>query len=178
MYQGANQEFIEFTNVGGAAVDMSGWSYDDDSRTIGAVNLSAYGLVLPGQSVLLTESSEADFRAAWSLSSSVRIIGGLTTNLGRNDEINLFDAVGALADRLTYGDQNLPGSIRTQTRSGWVMPAGVGQNNILMWTLAASGDASGSRVSAGGDSGNPGVYPFSSFPVPGQQPRNRAVWLS
>ena len=28
-------EFVEFTNVGSSAIDMTGWSFDDDSRTAG-----------------------------------------------------------------------------------------------------------------------------------------------
>ena len=35
MYSGTNGEFVEFTNVGNAALDLSGWSFDDDSRTPG-----------------------------------------------------------------------------------------------------------------------------------------------
>ena len=39
MYQGAAEkgEFIEFTNMGASAIDMTGWSFDDDSRNAGTV---------------------------------------------------------------------------------------------------------------------------------------------
>src|SRR6185312_7524044 len=92
MYSGANGEFIEFTNVGDAPIDMTGWSFDDDSETPGTVDLSAFGTVAAGESVILTETAAADFRTAWSLCDAVKVIGGNTTNLGRDDEINLFDA--------------------------------------------------------------------------------------
>jgi predicted extracellular nuclease len=164
MYQGANGEFIEFTNIGGAPVDMTGWSFDDDSRLPGTQSLSAFGVVLPGESVILTEATAAAFRAAWSLPASVKVIGGLTANLGRNDEINLYDNSNNLIDRLTYGDQNFPGSIRTQNRSGNpINDAALGANNPFDWVLATAGDIYGSYSSSGGDLGNPGFY----IPAPG-----------
>ncbi len=53
---GGTGEYIEFTNLGATAVDFSGWSFDDDSRNAGTVSLSAFGLVNPGESVILTEA--------------------------------------------------------------------------------------------------------------------------
>jgi MYXO-CTERM domain-containing protein len=164
MYSGGNGEFIEFTNVGASAIDMSGWSYDDDSRLPGGFDLSGFGLVAAGQSVVITESEAEAFRTAWSLSASVQILGGVTNNLGRNDEINLFDSNGDLVDRLTYGDQAFAGSIRTQNFSGNVLPEFIGANNVLGWVLSASGDIQGSFLSSGGDLGNPGGY---VIPAPG-----------
>ena len=156
-YSAANGEFIEFTNIGAAAVDMNGWSYDDDSRTANTVNLSAFGMIQPGESVILTESSAGTFRAAWNLCDGIKIIGNLTTNLGRDDEINLFDASGNLADRLSYGDDvNFPGTIRTQNISGYATAAGVGANMIAQWKLSSVNDAEGSYTSSGNDVGNPG----------------------
>ncbi|MBK9128133.1 MAG: lamin tail domain-containing protein [Phycisphaerales bacterium] len=158
MYSGADGEFIEFTNVGAAPVDFTGWSFDDDSRIPGTVSLSAFGAVQPGESVILTESSAPGFTANWALV-GVKVIGGLTANLGRNDEINLYDAANNLVDRLTYGDQNFPGSIRTQNKSGNpITPAALGANDVYQWQLSFIGDGFGTYASAGGDLGNPGVY--------------------
>jgi predicted extracellular nuclease len=160
MYDGnaAGQEFIEFTNVGAVPIDMTGWSFDDDSRVPGTVDLSPFGVVQPGQSVILAESSAADFDSEWGLS-GVSIIGDNTTNLGRNDEINLFDAGGALVDRLTYGDQNYPGTIRTKGVSGNPgTPAALGMNDVSQWVLSYVGDTFGSYTSVSANIGNPGVY--------------------
>ncbi|HMN96522.1 MAG TPA: CotH kinase family protein [Phycisphaerales bacterium] len=166
MYAGSSAiggEFIEFTNLGSAPVDMTGWSIDDDHRIPGAFSLSAIGIVLPGESVIVTEDPAESFRADWSLPPSVRIVGDLGNplgnNLGRNDEINLFDGSGALVDRLTYGDQDFPGSVRTRWFSG--LPASLdslGANDPYAWILAFDGDAHGSWTSANGDVGNPGVF--------------------
>ncbi len=107
MYSGGDGEFVEFTNVGSTAIDMAGWSFDDDSENPGTVDLSGFGAVMPGKSVILTDADAAAFDSAWGLSGSVGIIGGNGTNLGRADEINLYDSSDNLVDRLTYDDQSL-----------------------------------------------------------------------
>ncbi|MCX8053211.1 MAG: lamin tail domain-containing protein, partial [Armatimonadetes bacterium] len=114
MYVGYGSEFVEFTNVGSTPIDMTGWSFDDDSRTPGSWSLSGFGIVAPGQSVLLIEGSAATFRSQWNLAASVKIVDGNTHNLGRNDEINIYDAANNLVDRLTYGDEKYSGTVRTQ----------------------------------------------------------------
>ena len=156
MYSGAPGEFIEFTNIGSTAVDMTNWSFDDDSQTPGTQSLSAFGVVQPGESVILTEATAATFRNAWGLCDNVKVIGGLTANLGRNDEINLYDADDNLVDRLTYGDQNFPGTIRTQDKSGWVSAAGLGANAPAEWTLSTVGDAEDSYANNSSVIGSPG----------------------
>jgi len=167
MYTGYGAEFIEFTNVGTTSVDMTGWSFDDDSGNAGTFSLSAFGTVQPGESVILTESDAAAFRTAWGLCNGVKVIGGLSANLGREDEINLYDGntTPVLVDRLTYGDQTYSsGSIRTQNFSGWVSAAGLGANNILEWTLSSLSDAEASYASSGGDIGSPGKSTRATVP--------------
>ncbi|AUT04546.1 endonuclease [Nostoc sp. CENA543] len=166
MYAGANGEFIEFTNLGTTAVNFTGWSFDDSNRQPGTVDLSAFGIVQPGESVILTEADATAFRTAWGLSAAVKVIGGLTQNLARADEINLYDNNGQLIDRLTYGDQNFPGTIRTQNISGWTDVSNLDAVNINTdWLFSAVGDAQNSRTSTGGDIGNPGFY--NATPIPG-----------
>ncbi len=171
MYQGNGGEFIEFTNLGTEPVDFTGWSYDDDSRLPGVFSLSGFGTVAPGESVLITENpSAADFRAAWGLADAVKVLAGYTNNLGRNDEINLFDASGALVDRLAYGDQNFPGTPRTQNSSGTptsLQALGAFTVEPGGWVLSVSDDAYGSWFSPAGDVGNPGVFALSPIPEPG-----------
>ncbi len=158
MYSGSDGEYIEFTNTGAAPIDLTGWSFDDDSQVPGTTSLSAFGILAPGESAILTESVEAAFRASWSLAPTVKVIGSNTNNLGRNDEINLFDSSSALVDRLTYGDQNIPGTIRTQNKSGNpITLAALGANDVAQWQLAFVGDAYGTYASTLGDLGNPGI---------------------
>ncbi len=162
MYNGGGAggigEFVEFTNIGGTPVDMTGWSFDDNSRTPGSQSLSAFGIVQPGESVILTELTADVFRTNWNLCAPIKIIGGNTNGLGREDEINLYDADNNLADRLTYGDQTYAaGSIRTTSKSGWVSAIGIAANTITAWTLASAADAEASYTSSLSEIGSPGT---------------------
>lgn len=157
MYSANFSEYVEFTNVSNAPVDMTGWSYDDSSREPGTLDLSAFGVIAPGESVIISEESADDFNTVWGLS-GVQVIGGYTNNLGRGDEINLYDAGDNLIDQLTYGDEDFPGTIRAQDFSGNPMPGAVGNNDIAGWVLAFEGDSFGSYLSAFDDVGNPGTF--------------------
>jgi len=169
MYTGvsAASEYVELKNFGAAAVDFTGWSFDDNSRTPGSFSLSGFGLVAPGQTVIFTEATAAAFRTIWSLAPTVAVLGSNTNNLGRNDEINIYDALLNLVDRLTYNDQgtgNVAGP-RTQNVSGVPGSFGaLGANNASLWMLSAIGDQQGSYRSTEGDIGSPG---FSALAAPG-----------
>lgn len=178
MYSGGNGEFIEFTNVGSTPINMTGWSQDDNNRTPGVHNLSAFGIVQPGESVILTETAAGTFRTVWALCTGIKIIGGYTNdNLGRSDEINLYDASNNLVDRLTYNDQgsgNVKGP-RTDTKSAWVPAAALGANNASLWTLSTVGGSEGGVTSAAGDIGSPGkstraTVSFDPCTVPNNAP--------
>lgn len=154
---GSIGEFVEFTNVGTTPVDMTGWSFDDNSELPGSQNLSGFGTVQPGESVILTDMTAPAFRSNWALCAGIKVLGGNTNNLGREDEINLYNNSGVLIDRLTYGDQTYAaGSIRTNAISGWVNAAGLHTNTIANWTLSTVGDAEGSYTASAGEIGSPG----------------------
>lgn len=93
MYSGNSGEYIEFTNLGPDVVDFNGFVYDDDSRlatvALGGFDLSGFGWVGAGESVVITEDSAAAFRSNWNLAAGVKVIGNYSSKLGRNDEINL-----------------------------------------------------------------------------------------
>lgn len=175
MYDGPGGEFLEFTNLSSEPIDMTGWVIDDSNELLGPngpFDVGALGVVQPGESVIVTEATPDEFRAEWGLDRSVKVVGNLGlgngNNLGRNDEINIYDAAGELVDRLTYGDEDFPGSIRTQNASGWVPLESLGKNDPYAWVLATVGDAQGSYASAGGDIGNLGYYlPILRPSIPG-----------
>lgn len=163
----SSSEFIEFTNMGNSAVDFTGWSFDDNSRVAGSQSLSAFGIVQAGESVILAEASEAVFRSEWNLAATIKVIGGNTNNLGRSDEINLYDNLNTLIDRLTYNDQG-SGAVDGPRTAGVSGNPGslavIGANTANQWTLSAIGDAEGSWY-ANGDIGNPGMTSYAA-PVP------------
>lgn len=158
-YQYNGSEFVELTNVGGAPVDMTGWSFDDASRTAGSLSLTAFGAVQGGESVIISEATAAAFRTLWNLCNNVKVIGGNSQNLGRADEINIYDNTGTLIDRLTYDDQGVSplGGPRTDVSSAWVPQSAMGNNTHINWVLSATGDAEGSYVAtSGGFTASPG----------------------
>lgn len=166
MYSGTSGEFVEFTNRSDAPVDMTGWSFDDDHSIPGAFDLSGFGIVQPGESVVLTEGAAEAFRTAWGLGAGVRIVGGLGVtsgnNLGRNDVVHLYDGAGDLVDRLVYGDQTYAGTIRTQNASGQACCQSIGQDAVAGWVLSTVGDGFGSFAATTGEIGTPGEYDPSS----------------
>jgi uncharacterized protein len=172
-------EYVEFTNVGAVPIDMTGWSEDDSTREAGKHPFgSTFGIVQPGESVIVCEGDNtvAAFRTYWNLPATVKVISyGTNDNLGRNDEINLYDAAGGLVDRLTYGDDSsksgyVPGSVRTQGVGGNIPLAYLWQNDPTHAVLSVVGDAYLSHRDGGsgsGDIGNPGVYtPYVPAPEP------------
>lgn len=151
-------EWIEFTNLGTNPQDMTGWSYDDDSRTPGVFDLGPAGVINPGESFIITEQDAAAFIDAWGLV-GVTVLGNYSNNLGRNDEINLFNG-STLIDRLTYSDQGaFPlGGPRTHEHSANVPPWALGTNVHADWVLSGFGDSFGSYLSDVNSFGNPGIY--------------------
>jgi hypothetical protein len=173
MYSGNSGEYIEFTNLGASAVDFTAWVYDDDSRfsttAAGGFDLSGFGLVGAGESVLITEDDAGSFRANWGLAASIKVLGGYANNIGRGDEINLFNGSGNLVDRLAYGDQVLAGTIRAQTAAGTpVSVAALAPQTVMpgQWVLSATTDGYGSVMAASGDVGNPGQFILAAVPEP------------
>ncbi len=165
MYSGGGGEFVEFTNAGPDPVDMTNWSYSDSDAQPGDVSfLDVFGVVQPGESVIFTEAEPVNFRAAWDLDLAVKVFGPNTnSNLGRNDEINLYDADGNLVDTLAYGDQTYPGTPRTQNVSCNIPATDYGYTIAqTTWVLASVGDEYGSWLSWTGDVGSPGMVPEPS----------------
>jgi len=167
MYSGLDGEFIELTNISGGPLNMTGWSYSDEAQVPGTVSLSVFGTIAAGESVIISEPPAETFRTAWGLSPTVKILGSNSTNLGRNDEINIYNASSVLVDRLNFGDQEFPGTIRTQNISGWGCNEALNQNMIAQWVLSTAGDAQSPVSSQLGDFGRPGTHTMvSCTPAP------------
>lgn len=152
-------EFVELTNVGLAPINMNGWSFDDSDGIAGSQSLSAFGAVAPGESVILTDETESEFRTNWGLSASVKIIGGNSNNLGRNDTIFIYDAANAVVDQLRYGDQDFPGSPRTQNVSASPMDdSALHADNVALWVLSSKNDKYLADDSGRDELGSPGRF--------------------
>ena len=164
LYSGTDGEFFEITNLDTNPVDISNWRADDDSNSFAAgLDFGAIGTLAVGESAIVTEAMDITvFRTAWGIAPTVKVIGGLGTtgggNLGRNDQINLYDTSGTLVDRLTYGDENFPGTFRAQDTSARPCLLAIGNDDIANWTASSVGDLNNSVTSSGGDVGSPGEY--------------------
>jgi hypothetical protein len=161
---GSLGEWVEYTNVGDAPVDMTGWSHSDSDAAPGNVPFGgSFGIVQPGQSVLLVENFPSTFAAAnaWNLPSSVKIHGpNSKDNLSSSgDQINLYDNNFQLVDNVTY-----PVNI------GGTAGSGISLNRPFdgstPWVSSSVGDLFGSyQISNGSNIGNPGTY-ASAVPEP------------
>jgi hypothetical protein len=152
---GSLGEWVEYTNVGDAPVDMTGWSHSDSDATPGNVPFgSTFGVVQPGESVLFVENLPATFAAGWNVPSSVKIFGpNSKDNLSSgSDQINLYDSLGAQVDQVTY-----PGLIGGSAGSGISLNRPF--DGSTPWASSSVGDAFGSyQISNGPNIGNPGTY--------------------
>jgi predicted extracellular nuclease len=161
------REFVELTNVGTTAIDLTDWSFDDNTQISGSFSIGDFGMVAPNESVIITETIALDFRTNWNLAESVKVIGGLNQGLGRNDEINIYDNTGALVDRLTYGDEDFPGTVRARNASAWTTSNNLDTFTINAgWVLSSAGDVQNSVTATNGDIGSPGTF-VPSAPVLG-----------
>jgi hypothetical protein len=170
MYQGAggaDREFIELTNISATAVDVSGWSYNDNNPNDPVVFGDAFGTLAANESVILTEMTAAAFRSYWNLGSSVRIfsIGG-NSNLGGSDTINIYSSAtqngSTLVDAVSY-----TGTTRGISRN---RPDAQGDVLNAAFVNSSANDVYGSylggTVAGDRDLGNPGSYPFDVAAVP------------
>lgn len=184
MYTGLYGEFVEVTNtnaLGGASINLSGYVYSDNHRytTTGAggIDLSAIGTLAPGKSAIITEADAAVFETVWygtftgvTKPSGLVIVGNVTLNLGRNDEVNIYDSGSSLVDRLTFNDEATAGTDpdgpRTEEFSAVPGPSTVlGDNKFKNWVLsvvntAGAWKAGNHNVSPNGNGsvGSPGTY--------------------
>lgn len=159
-------EFVELMNIGASPIDMTGWSFDDASGVAGSFAIGGFGVVQPKEIVIIAERAADVFRTAWNLPASIKVIGLNNQNLSRNDGIHIFNNTNTLVDKLLFGDEDFPGSIRTQGFTGNPQDiAALGAQNVALWKKSALGDVYGSFTSAENNVGNPGK--FLLIPEPG-----------
>lgn len=172
--EGSPAEFVQFTNLGTTAVNMATFSEDDATGTPGVHALAGLGILQPGQTGVLAETTAAAFDAAWNLPASTPFVEeDGTDNLAKADTIYLFDNVSGtekIVDMLTYGTTGpktdgvaaVPGSASV-----------IGTNNSAGWVALTAGSNGAYKSNGGsGDIGSPGYSAFASpVPLPG------AAWL-
>jgi len=102
---GTPADFWELTNFGAASIDLSGFVWIDDAvspTNPAALTIPGGTTILPGESIVfVTSGTAAEFRSAWNLTASVKIILG-GPNLGQNDAVYLYNPLGSQVAALNY----------------------------------------------------------------------------
>jgi|GEM_PF-766247 len=164
MYQGTQSstgEFIELTNPGDAAVNMNGWSFDDNDDKPGKFSLSGFGRVLPGESVIITEINAEAFRTAWNLGASIKIIGDNTEKLGSSDHINIYDSTMVRIDYIAYTNSSASGKSKWATQDILSIAPPYVESN---WKDASVNDLQRSYLSTpSSNTANPGRYSYRTL---------------
>lgn len=110
-------DWFEVTNNGNAALDITGWKIDDNSKSFAAaLVLNGITSIAPGESVIFLETSStntatiiANFKSAWFGSNvpaglQVGSYTGSGTGLSTSgDEVNLYDASGNPKANVAFG---------------------------------------------------------------------------
>jgi MYXO-CTERM domain-containing protein len=175
------EDFIEITNFGNAAVDITNWSFDDESAAfIESSLLQGIISIGAGETVIILQPNETDenepafnpageiaaFRDYWGGLEGVQIGYHLGAGLGRGDAAYFFNAMGEVALFLEYGDgENVdPDELIDDTHTGeWV---GASENDSAIWIPGSDnmftspvGGVFGSFQNGDGNWGSPGVVP-------------------
>lgn len=111
----ATGDWIELTNTGTTAVDLSGWLFDDKSANpLLADSIAGVSSIAAGESVIIlrigddsqTSGLVADFRAFWGGIDGVQIgtLDSTSAALGKGDGVTIFDADLELVAQMFYGD--------------------------------------------------------------------------
>ncbi|MBB5040166.1 Ig-like domain-containing protein, partial [Prosthecobacter dejongeii] len=103
-------DYWELTNYGTSVLDLSGFTWDDESRLY--VEGQAWAFpngtsIAAGESIIITTADPAAFRTWWGLEPTVQVIQTVgAPGLGQNDGIALFDNTGRELFYFSYAAQS------------------------------------------------------------------------
>jgi hypothetical protein len=155
-------DWFEVSNLGAAAVDITGWKVDDSSPSFAAaVALRGVTSIAPGQSVIFLEGKAdgstdatigAAFQSAWFGSSvpaglTLGFYGGSGIGLSSGgDAVNLFNSSGTIVVGVTFGGAT----------TGVTFDNTAGSSGAIS-QLSAVGINGAFNSVAGGEIGSPGI---------------------
>jgi MYXO-CTERM domain-containing protein len=148
-------DWFELTNLGSAAVDITGWRIDDNSASLALSHpLNGVTSIGPGESVLFLETALGAnipaFRTFWGQVDSVQIGYYSGSGLGLSsggDGVNVFDASGVVVTGVNFGAGSTTATF------------GFNPDTNTFGGLSVAG-VYGARTSASGtEVGSPGVIP-------------------
>lgn len=154
-------DWIELTNFSAAAVDITGWRFDDDSALFASgVSLTGVTSIAPGESVVFLNSTTASagFVNAWfgGTAPSGLQIGSYTgsgTGLSTGgDQVNIFNAGGSLVTGVAFGASPTANFATFDNTTG-------GTGSISQLSVAGTNGAFSYTAGAFTETGSPGLIP-------------------
>jgi uncharacterized protein YjiK len=184
-------DFWELTNTGTAAVDLSGYKWDDDSRNASdaaAVLIPNGTSIAPGESIVFAGASvgsAATFRTAWNIPNTVQVIVG-GPNFGGGDAVALFGPAPTFTEQLylSYaagGFTRTTGVAATGGHAG--LSAGGTATQAMIWDTASTGSprytfATGSNFGSFAASGSTTVFGSPGYSGSGGTPPSVTLTVS
>jgi hypothetical protein len=165
---GGTADWFELTNTSGAAINITGYKFDDGSALFSAsVFLNGVTTIAAGESVVFIESAAPGtdigaFRTFWGGSAATVQIGSYTgAGLGLasgGDGVNVFDTGGAMITGATFG--------AATNGVSFIYAQGAFTGNSTVLTALSVNSVNGAYTSANGlaNIGSPGT--FSAIPEP------------
>lgn len=157
-------DWFELTNFGSSAVNLAGWTMDDNSDGTAKAALTGISSIAAGQSVIFTETAVTNFLSTWFATNAPaglqigNYTGGGVGLSTSGDAVNIFNSAGVLQARVAFGSS--PGNAPYQTFDN-----AAGLNNTSISQLSAAG-VNGAFVAArdAAEIGSPGIV--SAVPEP------------
>ncbi len=153
----SNGDWFELTNTGTLAVNISGWSWDDDSNTPGTAGFGGLSIINPGESILVvreTTGQESSWASDWGISGVTLVNVGAGTGVPdfsvSGDTLYIYDNTNAEVTTVTFGASTQGVSFEWDGFGNSLGLSVTGENGAIQ---ATSNGASGSGV----DIGSPGV---------------------
>jgi plastocyanin len=156
-----SEDWFEIKNYGSTAVDLSGFSWDDNSFNPGVSVFMSNTVIQPGESMVIwagVTAHEGDFKGNWGLSSSIQVIC--------SDELvnSAFPSLSSSSDAVAlYDTSSTPIEICRAAYSSTTAGRSVEFDTNCTYLGDATGGVRGAYSSAGGDIGSPGdeAFPFN-----------------
>ena len=156
-----SEDWFEIKNYGSTVVDLSGFSWDDNSFNPGVSVFMSNTIIQPGESMVVwagVTTHEGDFKGNWGLSGSIQVIC--------SDELvnSAFPSLSSSSDAVAlYDTSSTPIEICRAAYSSTTAGRSVEFDTNCTYLGDATGGVRGAYSSAGGDIGSPGdeAFPFN-----------------
>lgn len=155
-----NADWFEVTNTGASAVNITGWSWDDDSALAGTATFGSLTSIAAGQSIIVSQetvgvANETLWKTDWGLLPTAVVVNVGSANpipgfSANGDSIFIFDATNTQVATVVFGSATTGSSFQWDTAGNFL---GVSQNGVDGAYVAPF---SGVGVAAGTDVGSPG----------------------